>query len=293
MPTQAALTRALARLTRALAPPVRIYAPLRVDGMVAGWVREDRLPRVTGFPDVFAVDRAGIAFVPALRTPAARTAAMAHVATRLASEGALTAWRDERYAAAPDLGAPAWFMVERAAARYFGLRTWAAHVNGLVDRSEGCAMWLARRSATKAIDPGLLDNLVGGGIGAGATVAGTVVKEAWEEAGIVATIAAHARPSGRLHVRRDQPDGLQWETIFTHDLWLPEDFVPDNQDGEAVEHRRETLPAIAVILGNEEGQDVMTADASLVALDALVRHRAQDDAAAWRMRVAALAAATA
>ena len=33
------------------------------------------------------------------------------------------------------------------------------------------------------------------------------------------------------------PDGLQRETVFVHDLVLPPDFVPANQDGEAVEHR--------------------------------------------------------
>jgi len=38
------------------------------------------------------------------------------------------------------------------------------------------------------IDPGMLDNLVGGGIAAGATVIDTVVREAWEEAGIRAEV---------------------------------------------------------------------------------------------------------
>ncbi len=43
-------------------------------------------------------------------------------------------------------------------------------------------MWIARRSPTKPIDPGMLDNLVGGGLAAGLTVAQTLVKEGWEEA---------------------------------------------------------------------------------------------------------------
>ena len=46
------------------------------------------------------------------------------------------------------------FELERAAARYFGVHTYAAHVNGLVRGERRRRMWLARRSATKAIDPG-------------------------------------------------------------------------------------------------------------------------------------------
>src|SRR4051794_16908072 len=104
-------------------------------------------------------------------------------------------------------------------------------------------LWFARRSAAKAIDAGMLDNLVGGGIAAGETVARTVVREAWEEAGIAASIAVTARPVGALHVRRPQDDGLHDEVIFAHDLELAGDFAPDNQDGEATDHRRVDLDA--------------------------------------------------
>ena len=145
-----------------------------------------------------------------------------------------TPWR-------PQFGAPPWFELERAAARYFGIHTYAAHVNGLVRRDGEIAMWIARRSATKSIDPGMLDNLVAGGIAAGQSVASTVVKEAWEEAGIAAALAARAQPAGTVHICREQPDGLQRETIFVHDLWLPADFVPAGQDGEVVGHRLVSL----------------------------------------------------
>mgnify|MGYP003694218689 CR=1 FL=1 len=128
--------------------------------------------------------------------------------------------------------------IERAAARYFGIRTYAVHVNGLVRSGGDLAMWLARRSPTKAIDPGLLDNLVGGGIAAATAVLDTVRKEAWEEAGIAATVAARARPQGSVDICRAQPEGLQRETVFVYDLELDADFGPANQDGEAVEHRQ-------------------------------------------------------
>ena len=76
---------------------------------------------------------------------------------------------------------------------------------------------------------------------------------------------------GTIHVRRLQRDGLQHETIHVHDLWLPSEFVPANQDGEAVEHRRVALAALPALLVHDEGPEALTADASLVALDALLR----------------------
>lgn len=285
----ATLERAWRRLSRALAPAAYAYTPLRVDGHVAGWIRADRVQRVAEFADAFRVNSDGVAFLPSLCTAEQRTAAVAAVAARLAAEGALTPWRDERYAVSVALGAQPWFEVERAAARYLGVHTHAAHANGLVRESAPLAMWIARRSPVKAIDPGLLDNLVGGGISAGATVAGTLVKEAWEEAGVPASQAAQASPVGRLCIRRDQPDGLQWEAIFAYDLWLPDGFVPENHDGEAVEHRRVTARETATLIGNETGADVMTADAALVAFDALLRHVPLAGREGWRGRLAALA----
>jgi 8-oxo-dGTP pyrophosphatase MutT (NUDIX family) len=263
-----------ARLTAALAPPSMPLLPLLVDGFAAGWVDHARAERLAGFGAVFAAEGRTLTFVRALDQPAARTEALAQVAQALAAEGALSAWRDERYAVARRFAGPPAFLLERAAARYFGVRTFAAHVNGLVRGAGGTTMWVARRAPTKAIDPGQLDNLVGGGIAAGTTVAATVVKEAREEAGIPATLASQALACAALHVCRAQPDGLQRETIFAHDLWLPADFVPAGEDGEVVEHRRLDLTATARVIGNSEGANLVTADASLVILDALIRHGA-------------------
>ena len=152
------------------------------------------------------------------------------------------------------------------------MRTYAAHVNGLVRLADGVAMWVARRSPAKAIDPGLLDNLVGGGIAAGASVAATVVKESWEEAGIDAPLAREAVAAGVVHLFRGQPDGLQQETIFVHDLWLPAGFVPEGTDGEAVDHRLVSLEDAAWLIAVRDGADAVTADAGLVILDCLLRH---------------------
>jgi len=264
-----------ARLGALLASPRLRYRPFVVDGTPLGLVddvRAERLRRLA--PDTFAVSDRAIVLDPRLDDADARSAAMSAVADALRQEGALPGWRDERYTVAPSFGMHATFELERGAARYFGVRTYAAHVNGLVRDAAGARMWLARRSPAKAVDPGMLDNLVGGGIRARTRVDETLVREAWEEAGIAADIAARAAPAGALHVRRELPDGLQRETIFVHDLELLSDFGPANQDGEAVEHRLVDLCEAARLIGVPGGPDEVTVDASLVVLDFLLRRGA-------------------
>ena len=263
-----------AAVTRALARPRQRYRPLWVERRAAGWLDDRRSARLAAIADTFDVRHDGISFVAGKDTASARSSALDRVARELAAEGLLTAWRDERYEVAPEFGAPAWFLLERAAARFFGIHTYAVHVNGLVRRGDEIAMWIARRSPTKAIDPGLLDNLVGGGIAAGQAVGAALAREAWEEAGIDAQLVQRAHPAGAVQICREPPDGLQRETIFVHDLWLPVEFTPAGQDGEVVEHRVVTLAEAARLIANDDGPDIVTPDAALVILDCLLRHGA-------------------
>lgn len=75
---------------------------------------------------------------------------------------------------------------ERAAARFWGTLTFGAHCNGYLADAHGrpTHLWIARRSFTKPTDPGLLDNLVGGGVPHGQSPFDCVRREGWEEAGL-------------------------------------------------------------------------------------------------------------
>jgi 8-oxo-dGTP pyrophosphatase MutT (NUDIX family) len=130
------------------------------------------------------------------------------------------------------------------------------HVNGIV---AGKAMWIARRSPAKPIDPGMLDNLVGGGMTAGLTRAEVLEKEAWEEAGIGAELARRATPGGTVRILREVPEGVQSEVIYVYDLALPEDFEPKNQDGEVSQFMLLPFAEIA--------ESRLTFEAALVAAD--------------------------
>ena len=69
-------------------------------------------------------------------------------------------------------------------------------------------------------------------------------------------------------------DGVQREVLFVHDLALPPDFVPVNQDGEAIEHRLVSLAEAAHAISATASPHEVTPDASLVVLDYLLRQGA-------------------
>ena len=261
-----------ARLASAMAPPSIRLRPLIVEGTALGWIDDARVKKLSRFDTVFRIDNERIEFIPSFCDCELRSSALVDVAAALRADGEIPAWRDELYAAASTFGAPPAFRIERGAARWFGIRTWAVHLNGVVGEGDEAELWFARRSPHKGIDPGRLDNLVGGGIAAGERVGDTLIREAWEESGIAATVARRARPTGAVHVRRALPDGLERETIFVHDLPLSRHFVPTNKDGEVVEYRRVDIYEAARLIAQEGGPDEVTVDASLVVLDFLLRN---------------------
>jgi 8-oxo-dGTP pyrophosphatase MutT (NUDIX family) len=247
------------------------HRPFRLAQRQVGWIRESDLPHLARWPDVFIVEPAHVTLAPRFDTDAdSRSAALGAVIGALAADGHIPGWRDETYAIRNAFDDAPLGYIERAAARFFGTMTYAVHLNGIVKYADRAPqLWIARRSHTKATDPGMLDNVVAGGIAWGLGIEATIGKECWEEAGIGADLAARAVRGRTLRVLQSIPEGTQAEEIFVYDLPLPEDFVPHNQDGEVGEHRLARIGEVARWI--EEG--AMTVDASLATLDCLLRHR--------------------
>ena len=240
-------------------------APLSLDGIGIGWIGPSMAAQLLRWPDVFVCTPGGLALTPA--TPQARSDALAAVVRTLADEGLIRGWRNERYTIlSPATGEPL-FALERAAMRAFGLGARAAHLNGYVRVLGDWRMWIARRSGRKPIDPGMLDNLVGGGIAEGMDARDTLVKECAEEAGIPPALAAVAAAVGRIRVRSLEPEGVHDETLDCFDLELPENFQPFNQDGEVAEFMLVTPGELVGRLAAGE----FTVDAGVVAMDFLAR----------------------
>ncbi|SEI56419.1 NUDIX hydrolase [Paraburkholderia diazotrophica] len=250
------------------------HLPFVIDGERVGWIRATDVPLLVRWPDVFDIDAKSVTLAPQFSTVALRSAALGSVIGALAADGCIPGWRDETYAIRNAFDAPPLAYIERAASRFFGTMTYAVHLNGVVEYEDRAPqLWIARRSDTKATDPGMLDNVVAGGIGWGFSLTETIVKECWEEAGIPQEIAARAVAGRTAHVLQSLPEGTQAEQIFIYDLALPADFAPRNQDGEVGEHRLARIEDVAQSI--EEG--AMTVDASLATLDCLLRRRWIDE----------------
>lgn len=246
------------------------HVPLVIGAQRYGWVRRREAERLARWPEVFEISSLAVRLRPRLDSCEARTEALAPVIDTLAREGVITGWRNERYAIRNRFDDAPMAWIERAASRFFGTHTYAVHVNAYVPgtlATEAPLLWIARRSVDKATDAGLLDNAVGGGIGNAHGIFQTLVKECWEEAGIPPFIAQQAQAGRTLHVLAEIPEGVQSEQIFVHDLALPPNFLPRNQDGEASGH---WLASVSQVLG-VIARGAMTVDASLATLDFLLR----------------------
>ena len=247
------------------------YLPLALGANTIGWIRRDHAGRLRAWPGVFEFSEINICLRPTAE--AVLSAALAEVAQALAREGTIRGWRDETYAIRADDGAAVLFHLERAAMRFFGLTSSAAHLNGYAGEGEKLRILITRRAASKAIDPGLLDTLVAGGVPSGQDAWQTLLRECGEEAGIPVALAERARPAGVLRVCREVPDGLHREILFIHDLALPPGFTPCNTDGEVSEFL--SLDPATLLERIAHGE--MTVEAGLVGADFALRHGMIED----------------
>ncbi|RJF98059.1 DUF4743 domain-containing protein [Noviherbaspirillum saxi] len=262
------LYRLYERLRRRCVPPSGNNRSFLVQQHAVGQVRHETAERLKRWPDIFSVMPHQVEFAPGLTTPTARTDAITHVAHAMHRDGLVAGWRNESVAVAAVFGEAPLFHIERAALRHFGLTLHAVHLNALTDFDRSGEMWLARRSHNKATDPGCYDTIVGGGLGNGMGITATLIKECFEEAGMPADLASQARPAGAVHVRREVPEGVHDEILFTHDLVVSKDFVPNNHDGEVQEFVRLPLQDVIELIGSS---DEVTVEASFVITDFLLR----------------------
>ena len=137
-------------------------------------------------------------------------------------------WRDELLAVDNAEGLPV-AAIERAAVRPLGIATHAVHLVGY--RADGC-VWVQQRALDKATDPGFWDTLMGGLVCAHESIATTLERETWEEAGLRIAQLQAVRPFTRISVRRPVTDGYMIEHIEVFEAVVPDATLPRNQDGE-------------------------------------------------------------
>ena len=163
------------------------------------------------------------------------TAAFGVLADTLRAQGLSGPWRHECLPVANAAGHTV-AQVERGVVRVLGLRTQAVHLVGL--RPDG-AVWVQQRSFSKPNDPGLWDTLMGGTVAGLETVADTLERETWEEAGLHLAALGDVTHHGHFTATRPVPDGGGAGYLVEDTHWytatVPQGLVPVNQDGE-VDH---------------------------------------------------------
>ncbi len=249
------------------------YEPSRAVPLFAGRerigrVRRDNAALLSGFGEVFAVEKDRVRLV-AKGGPAELSAAVDRVVDALLARKQIPKWRNETFDIAPFWGAPALFRLDRGAVPFFGCRAYGVHLNGYRREGNALLLWVGRRSPTKRVAPNKLDNLVAGGIGSGYGIEETLAKEGAEEAAIAPETIARAIPVGALSYRMETADGVRDDVLFTYDLELPGNFVPQNRDGELVEF---TLMPVEAALERIRATTDFKFNVNLVILDFAVRH---------------------
>ncbi len=234
-----------------------------------GWIAPDFALELAEFPHVFAVDEAVVAVQPRLADGDSRSAAVAEVLEILRRRGRVPGWRDELYPVGQGFHAPVLMQMERAASPLFGLLTYGVNLNGHVGRGYGMNMWIAKRAASKQIDPGMLDMIVGGGQPAGVTPWDNLMKECREEAGMPPELARRARPASLITLMFPASEGLRIGLQFNYDIELPKDFTPRNTDGEVEGFQ---LVPVSELIESLKSRDEFMFDAAVANIDFLVRH---------------------
>ncbi len=246
------------------------FLPFNIAGQRVGAINRLRLPLLQARPEIFICSDTQISLNPALDTPAQRTQALDSVLRQWREQAVFFGWRDESYRVATDFDAEPLLLMERAATSMFGVRKYGIHLNGFTWRNGELHMWIARRSYQSPTYPGMLDQLVAGGLGAAYSARQTMQKEAAEEADIPEMLSAQAKAVGTVSYRTTRHNNWVEDVLFLYDLELPEDFVPHNTDGEVETFYCMSIAEVLVHL--TDSTDQLKLNSNLVVIDFLLRH---------------------
>lgn len=259
-------------LSRANQPPQAESLPLFIAGQRCGWLFAKAAQALKVLKRVeISHDSAHIGHL--VSSGPELNALLATVATTLRQAGCAPGWRNELLDVWPEqpLGSASSLdsqplgAIERGVVRPLGLLTRAVHLSGW---STNGHLWVARRSLTKATDPGMWDTLVGGLISSQEDIQVGLVRESDEEAGLEAQDIAARTPLRTIaRMLRQVPEGYQVEDVLTCECVLPAHAIPKNRDGEVMEIQ---LMAPVTIF-NMLIQGAFTLEASIVLAEDLLR----------------------
>ncbi|KAF8977898.1 hypothetical protein BGZ46_007012 [Entomortierella lignicola] len=233
-----------------------------VDNVPVGRIHSSLVPHFSVYNQsrpIFYITETTVSFLPWLTDYESRSDAIADMLSQWRNDienfPCLSGWRDELYGVYTHITNPettkggAALAIERSACGLFGVHAYGVHMNGYVQtgpKPSDVQMWIARRSLTKPTYPGMLDNMVAGGMGFGHSPQYTIIKESMEEATIPADIAKNAIPVGTIsYIKLSKScKETQPETQIIYDLELPKDIVPAPCDAEVQDFRLWTMDQV-------------------------------------------------
>ncbi|BBH08123.1 nudix hydrolase homolog 20, partial [Prunus dulcis] len=262
-----------------------------IEDQIVGYIHKGFAENLRSFKDVFTFppensdsNGSSITLHSSLNTDEDRTRAVGDVIKSLGEEH-IPGIRNELYPVTSSFGASIFFSLERAAAPYFGIKAYGVQMNGYVEKDGKKFLWIGKRSQQKTTYPGMLDQLVAGGLAVkgsllqfsllsaarphGVACGDNVVKECEEEAGIPSSISSVAIPVGAVSYMDIDGYRFKRDVLFCYDLKLPESFTPKNQDGEVESFKLIPVMDVANIIQRTQ---FFKPNCSLVIIDFLFRH---------------------
>ncbi|MFA6279370.1 MAG: DUF4743 domain-containing protein [Bdellovibrionales bacterium] len=244
-----------------------LLMPFIVGGFSVGWVRRE-IGLFLGEEEGFEIQSDSLILAPPHDAFEPRTVAL-WKASCLLSDFHGVPLHGEIYPVLQKWGDESLARIDRAAIPWFGVKGHGVHVNGFVRRADGLYLWIAERATDRRIDPGKLDNMIGGGLPLGLSIAENLLKEAWEEAGLSPDIVKSAVVTGSLSYKVEKMKGLRNDTLFIFDLEMEEGVVPTNTDGEVGSF---TLMPVQEVLALVRETDRFKFNCNLVLIDFFLRH---------------------
>lgn len=249
------------------------FRPFSIEDQRVGAVHQQHLPLLSKEPDVFVIDdKEHVSLHPRLNTAEKRSVEVESILLKWHHElGMFDGWRNEPYKVAESYHAPVLMQLERATAAFFGIEKYGIHVNGITYRDGKPYMWIGQRAANSYSYPSKLDQVVAGGLGAAYSAKETMLKECGEEANIPFELASQAQAVGIISYCKASNQRLSRDVLFVYDLVLPEDFKPENTDGEVDAFHLWPLEQVyAQVRDTDDFKD----NCNLVIIDFMLRHGA-------------------
>ncbi|ORY50023.1 hypothetical protein BCR33DRAFT_713613 [Rhizoclosmatium globosum] len=239
--------------------------PLYLDAShscLIGFIRAEvltLLSKTPGSDAVFTITDTAVSINSTLVSEQERTHALESLLIRWRDDPNVTLlkstkWRSERYSV--------WDKEGNVALQVYG-----CHVNGYTETDDVIKYWVARRSYTKPTYPGMLDNMVGGGLPHSLSPTANVIKECFEEAGVVIT-SDKVKPVSVLTSFMAGERGWVPDTEFIYDLKLDPAFKPVCQDGEVHGFELMSIEQLKECLLRNE----FMPESGLCVIDFLMRH---------------------